>query len=134
MTLRDDLQPCVDSARSIVDELGLRPHVVIIRTRTWSGGRPGSGTVTTADVTIDPAPRVRGVSPRLVHAAPGKYEDGDRLVDKISRAYTEAQLAGTGLTAAQERWVLIDGDAYRIIGEPEERNFEWRLQVRRITR
>ena len=134
MTLRDDLQPCVDDARSIIGELGLRPHVVVVRTRTWDGGRPGSGTATDVDVTITPAPRVRGVSPRLVHAAPGKYEDGDRVVDKISRTYAKAALAGTGLAAGQERWVLIDGDPYRVIGEPEERSFEWRLQVRRITR
>ena len=37
MTLRDDLIPCVAPARDIINDFGLRPYVVLMRTRTWSG-------------------------------------------------------------------------------------------------
>ena len=134
MTLRDDLQGVVDDARGVVDDLGLRPFTVVVRTRTWASGRVGSGSSTTADVTLEPRPRVREPSPRLQATEPGKYEAGDRVVDRISRDYTEADLDGDGLTADKERVWLLDGDEYRVVGKPLKRNFEWRVQLRRRTR
>lgn len=134
MSLRDDLQGTVNDARQLVDDLGLRPHVVIVRTTTWSGGTPGSGTAAHVDLTLSPTPRVRDPSPRLRAIAPGLHEDGDRTVDRISRDYTEAQLGTSGLAAGVERLWLIDGEKYRAVGKPEEKNFEWRVQLRRLAR
>jgi len=134
VTLRSDLIPVVDDARELVDDLGLRPYTVAVRTRTWSGGRVGGGTASNADVTLAPRPRVREPSPRLQAAEPGRYEAGDRVVDRISATYTEADLDGDGLSADKERVWLIDGDEYRVVGKPLKRNFEWRVQLRRRTR
>jgi len=141
MTLRDDLQPCVDAARQQLVDLGLRPYTVTVRTRVWSGGEPGSGTPTDTDLELTPRPRVMNPSPRLVAASPGVYEDGDLLVDKISRDYTEAQLTGRAIADdAEVIWVLDDGTTtreYRAVEAPEKaprHNFEWRVHLRRMTR
>lgn len=129
MALRDDLQPCVDDARALVDELGLRPFSVVIRTRTWPG-EPGLGVPVDADLVLDPVPRVRPPAPRHVFAAPGQYEDGDRIVDRISRSYGESDLDHS---SAERIW-LIGGEQYRLVGKPLKRNFEWRVQLRRMAR
>jgi len=134
VTFRDDLQPDVDDARGIIDEFGLRPFTVVVRTRTWDGGRPGIRNSTDVDLTLSPVPRVRDPSPRLVFAAPGKYEDGDRIVDRISRSYTLEQLTGGALAAGQEVFWLIDGEPYRVVEVPLERNFEWMVHLRRMNR
>lgn len=134
MAMRDDLQPVVDDARQLVDDLGLRAFTVVVRTVTWSGGRPGSGTASNSDLTLSPKPRVRPPSPRYTFLEPGRFEDGDRVVDRISRDYTEAQLDGGAMAAGVELVWLIDGEAYRLVGKPDQRNFEWRAQLRRMAR
>ena len=134
MTLRDDLIPCVDSARDIINDFGLRPYVVLMRTRTWSGSEPGSGTSSDVDVAIDPVPKVSYPSPRLIANSGGTIQEGDRMVSKISASYTEAQLTGNPLGANVEVWWMIDGDFYTIVGTPSKKNFEFRLQLRSAAR
>lgn len=134
MTLRDDLVPVVDETRAIVDELGFRPYIVVVRTRTWSGSEPGRGSVTNSDLTLSPKPKVADVPERLVHGSAGKYESGDRIVSRISATYTRAQLDGGAIAANKEVVWLIDGVEYMLVGEPEERPLEWRVTVRRRNR
>jgi hypothetical protein len=134
VSLRDDLVPVVDESRALVEELGFRPYVVKTRQRTWSGAEVGRGTATDVDTTLDPAPKVQDVPERLVHGSPGRYESGDRLVTRISATYTRAQLDGGSLAANVEWMWLIDGVEYAVIGEPEERPLEWRVQLRRRNR
>lgn len=138
--------PCVDAARQCVDDLGLRPEVVIIRTVEWSGvpgaGLPdngyqhGAGTASIlTDVTVAPAPVVSNPDSRLRAADPGKYAEGDRVVSKISRTYLETDFTDApdgGSGEKRERYFLISGDPYRLVGDPEKRNFEWRLHLRRM--
>lgn len=134
MAFRDDIVALVDEVRSeVIDQdLGLRLHTVQTRLREWSGGELGLGTATDTLVTLDPPPKVYSPSPRLQAAAPGKYEDGDRLVRKISATLTEDELTGGALTSVQEFCWLIDGDPYRVVGEPDKRFLEWRVQLRRM--
>ena len=134
MTLRDDLIPCVDSARDIINDFGLRPYVVLMRTRTWSGTQPGDGTATDVDVAIAPVPKVSHPSPRLIANSGGTIQEGDRMVSKISASYTEAQLTGNPLAANAEVWWVIDGDLYTIVGVPSKKNFEFRMQLRSAAR
>jgi hypothetical protein len=132
MTLRSDLIPVVDETRTLVEDLGLRLHTVATRKRTWAGAEIGLGAATDVDATLDPVPKVKEPSPRLVAAAPGTYESGDRIVAKISASYTKAQLDGGTLGAAEEWHILIDGDPYRVVAV-DERAFEWRLHCRKLT-
>ncbi len=76
MSLRDDLIPIVDEIRAdIVDtEVGLRLHGVSRVARTWTGTQRGAGSPSDATTVLAPVPRVRPPHPRLVAAAPGKYE------------------------------------------------------------
>jgi hypothetical protein len=134
MTLRDELVPVVDELRAMPDEFGFRPYTVVVRRITWSGGEPGAGTKAIADVAIAPKPKVRDVPERLIHAAPGKYEAGDRLVTKISATYSRDDLDGGDLISGREIVWLLDGEEYTIVGTAEERPLEWRVQLRRRTR
>lgn len=145
---RASLVPCVDAARKCVEDLGLRTEVVQITTRQWSGlvgaGLPDDGLQLgagiqseTSLVVIDPQPVVSKPHPRLVAADPGKYADGDRIISKISRAYTLADFPDAprgGGGEATERYFLIDGDPYRMVREPQIENFEWIVHVRRMRR
>ena len=125
----------MDAARKIAEDLDLRDHDVVIRVRVWSGAETGLGTACDTDTTIDPRPMVRSPSPRWVAGSAGTYEAGDRRVEKISRALTPAQLRGPDVVAANTEilW-LIDGDAYKVIGEPDDQTFEWQMHLRRLTR
>jgi len=136
MTLRDDLQPVIDDARQLVEDLGLRPYTVTVRKTIWSGAEPGLGTATYEDLELEPAPKVREPTAHHVFAAPGRYEKGDLLVSRISRDYTEAQLKGSS-GSDEVCWVIDQGDSsqvYRVVGQPEKCNFEWRVHLRAMTR
>ena len=132
MTLRDDLVPVIDESRQLVAELGLRAYSVVVRTRTWSGGEPGLGTATDEDLVLAPTPKVSEPGPRLVAAAPGIVEEGDRYVSRISRTYTEEELVGGALAAHQELLWVIDGEPHRVVGRPEKRSFEWKVHLRSL--
>ena len=119
--------------RDLVGELGLRPRTTKTRQVTWSGGKLGVGTATNVEVTLSPTPKVREPPARLIFDAPGKYESGDILVSRITRDYTEDQLTGGTLAAGVEWFWVVDDRLYRLVGAPELRTFEWRVQLRRIT-
>ncbi|MCI0347587.1 MAG: hypothetical protein L0221_19470 [Chloroflexi bacterium] len=103
------------------------------RLRAWSGGKLGAGTATNTDTAITPPPKVREPPARLVFANPGKYESGDVEVLGISREYDEDDLTGGTLAAGEEFVWLVDDRPYRVVDAPEKRNFEWRVQLRRLT-
>jgi hypothetical protein len=132
MSLRADLITLVDTIRSeVIDEaVGLRLHVVKTRLRAWSGGEVGRGTATTTDTTLAPKPKVALVTPRLVQASGGKYLDGDRLVEKISATYTEANLDGGAVAAGREFYYLIDDEAYELVGKPRKGFLGWSIVLR----
>jgi hypothetical protein len=132
MTLRDDLIPVIDETRDLVEDLGLRLHVVKTRRRSWSGGEPGSGTPTDTDTTLTPAPKVSEPSPGVVAAAPGRYEQGDLFISKVSATYTQDELDGGTIGGDEEWWILVDDEPYRVVAATE-RAFEWRLHVRKLT-
>ena len=76
--------------------------------------------------------KVRLPGPRLVFAAPGVFESGDLLLSKISAMLGEDALTGGTLGVAEEWFYVVNGDLYTLVREPELRNFEWRVQVRRV--
>lgn len=92
MSLRDDLLPLVDEIRgSVPGDLGLRPHTVTVRVRTWSGARPGLGTKTDVDTLIRNAgynPKVAEVTTKDVVASGGFYQSGDFRIGPITPEYT----------------------------------------------
>lgn len=89
MSKRDNILPAFDRARTKLDTLGLRRYAVATRRRTWSGGRKGLGTATTADTPLVPTPRVRQLSTREIAASGGKYQQGDFRIDRITPAFAK---------------------------------------------
>ncbi len=136
MSLRSELIGLVDGVRDEVidEEIGLRLHTVQTRRRTWSGGEVGRGTSTDVTVSLSPKPKVTDPASRFQPAAGGKFEAGDRYVTKISATYTAAQLTGGALAAGVEFAWLIDGQPYRVVGEPEEKYLGWKVHLRRMNR
>lgn len=134
-TLRDDLQPVVDEARAIVDELGFRTHRVVIRIRTWTGGEVDVGTAVDVDRVLTPAPKVTGSPPSWAHAEPGRWERGDRWVTRISRAYTLDDLGlGAPTKGTEVLWLLSDDESeaeYTAQDHPDRRPLEWRVHLKR---
>jgi hypothetical protein len=132
MALRDDLIPIVDTIREQVIDVavGLRLHTVETRLRVWSGGELGRGAATNTDTTLDPKPKVNLITPRLVQASGGKYLDGDRVVEKISATYTEAQLDGGTVATGREFYWLIDDEPYEVVGKPRKGFLGWSIVLR----
>lgn len=133
MTTRDDLIATIDAARSAVADMGLRRYTVVVRVRTWSGAALGSGTATDVDVTLEPAPKVERLPVRLIASSGGIYEEGDLTITKISASYTESQLSPAPSAGVEVIW-LLNGESFRPVTRPEQKNFEWRVAVRRMTR
>lgn len=142
MTLRDDIQPIIDDGRQLVADFGLRARRVQIWKRTWSGTEvdgEGGEVVEALQREITPPPKVKEPPARLVFDAPGKYEQGDLLITKISRAYSEEDLDG-GQLGSGETWLyFISTDdhtwrEYTVIGPPAMKNFAWEILVRESTR
>lgn len=133
MSLRSDLIPVVDDARGLVADLGLRRYTVIVRTRAWSGGKVGFGDPTDTDLTITPAPRVERLPVRLITNSGGIYEEGDLLVSKISASYEESDLVAAPTSGTEILWILND-ESFRAVTRPEQKNFEWKVVVRRLNR
>jgi len=132
VAFRDDMVAIADAGRGIAEDLGLRLKTVVVRTRTWDGGEVGRGSASDSDLTLDPVPKARPPSPRELATPGGVYEDGDRVVDKISATYTEAQLSGRPIAADTEVYWLVDGDPYRLVREPPEGFLGWKVHLRRM--
>lgn len=103
MTLRDDLLPALDDARTICDDLGLRQNAVDVVVRTWTSGKVGAPATQTPGVDyseqrvhLTPNPKVRRVTQREVASSGGRYEDADLVVGPMTPAF-----AGGGNTTDQ---------------------------------
>lgn len=104
MTLRDDLLAPLNHARALVDGLGLRPYVVTLIRRVWSGATVGDGIATDTRLTLFPNPKVRNVSLKEIAGSAGTFQDGDLVIGPIT------PFNGTiGYTPEQLRPVSSDG-------------------------
>lgn len=127
MSFVDDLRRMADDVRgNVPGALGLRPHTVTVRVRTWTGARAGLGTKTDVDTVITNAggygPRVVQVSAKDVVASGGLYEAGDYRIGPISRDYTgggttDAALNPATTSTAREVFFCITGPGFPSSGQ-----------------
>jgi len=66
VSLAVNLLPVLNSARTLVADLGLRRYTVTRRLRTWSGGMVGMGQPTDVDLVLTPNPKVREIDENTV--------------------------------------------------------------------
>lgn len=140
MTLRDELLPVVNDARTLVDGLGLRSFAVRVEVRSWSGARIGAGVLTTpSTLTLEPRPRVRDVSAREVASSGGTLRTSDRRITGITPAhagggYTPEQLR-PAITGQQERVYVLTGEdgesEWELVEASFDRPFGHELVLRR---
>lgn len=132
MTLRDDLEPIIDQTRQIIEDLGFRPYVVKVITRTWDGGEIGSGSPENEELEIEPSPKVSYPTPNMMYKSGGSILEGDRLVTKISRSYTQEELDGGTLADNVELIWTVNDEEYRLVREPQKKNLEWQCLLRKM--
>jgi hypothetical protein len=126
VTLRDGLLPVFESARTLIDNLGLRTTRVIRRTRTWSGGEVGLGDLVETDLELAPRPKVRNGGPGLVIVGPvtPEYAGGGYGPDDLAPDQTAAQ---------EVIWILVGADGeempYRWAATDSRRAFRYMLTL-----
>lgn len=150
MTLRDDLLPRIDALRAIPGQLGFRPYTSVrVRTRTWSGERPGDGTPIDTFVALttggQPA-KVSAMSVRAVASSNGQYLDGDCVVGPLTPTfdgggYDPADIASSSTAPNVERHVVLEGpgepsggSVWAIINPNTSRALRYTLVIRRTER
>ncbi len=140
MPFRDDLIAIVDDVRQsvLVDCTQRRFRAVTLRRVTWAGTElgdrgPDDEDPLVLDIEVIPRPRVRDLEPRLVQHQGGVFERGDRIVDRVSATYTEAQLTGRPLERNEQLLWVVDGDTYVVVSVTEG-YVGWRVHLRRSGR
>jgi hypothetical protein len=150
-TFRDTLLPAVDVIRGIPTVLGLRPHVVAIFTRTWSGDRVGQGTKTdvVTGVYVNLAVgqvKVRNASQADVVSSGGLLTSQDLIVGPITPPYTGSTLDNTGIpildppppnSPSEVFWQIQgpgyspQGDLFKRIGARFDQSFRFMIWLRK---
>ena len=151
-TLRNALLPAVDALRGVPGILGLRLFTVTVITQVWSGGRPGLGTPTRAEVGIKVASgtgqvKVVQISQKDIIASGGTYEDIDYMVGPITPPYTGSTLDDDQIAvfnppvvSGQPLDVIFrivgpgtgaNGVFCKKIGQDVTKNFRYMLRLRR---
>ncbi len=143
MSLRTSLLPVVEACRAIAGSTGLdiRTSQLTIRTRTWSGGRAGSGISTDSDLALPQRYKVSHLTAREVASSGGRYEMEDVRVGPITPAgggvgYTVDQLKPAGADGVEILYVLSGAVAgeYAIVHLHTERPFRYEIVLRRRRR
>lgn len=147
MSLVSSLLPTVDLARGLLDDVGLRPFQVFLRTRAWSGGYVGQGTVTEADTEITVAgtkrPKVVEKASRDVMSSGGAVTQTTYLVGPLTPDYTtggtSADLIDPPLVAGREVLFVVKGPGLptngvlcKRIDAEQFSPFRWMLTLERI--
>ena len=103
MSLRDDLLPTLNDARTICDDFGLRQNAVDVVVRTWTSGKVGTPATQTPGVDyseqrvhLTPNPKVRYLTQREVASSGGRYKDEDLMVGPMTPAFV-----GGGISTAE---------------------------------
>ena len=108
MSIRDNVLPKLDVARTKIAQVGLRNMTVTLRRRTWSGARVGDGTPSDSDIVLVPSPRVRFLSPAgqqmtAIMQSGGSIRDRYYKIDKITPRYANTDGSVGGYTPQELR-------------------------------
>jgi hypothetical protein len=150
MSLRTEILPVADELRALSgpQAFDIRTSQLTVRTRSWSGGRPGLGTNTDVDLVIDQIYKIQHVSASEIASSGGRYEAEDIKVGPVTPAWfdaqgnqlgghTPAQLKPNGDDATEIVYVLTstmyiatEGE-YTLVQLHTERPFGFLLVIRR---
>jgi hypothetical protein len=120
----------LDHARGIAGKLGLHPFTVSMVAITWSGGRPGVGTKTTATATITvgkgQAPKVQQISDKEVALSGNAYTNQDLRIGPLTPPFVVGGVAYGSLNPASappgtQFYFKITGPGFPSVGRWYER-------------
>lgn len=121
-------------AQKFIDTIGLRPTIVTVRTRTWTGTDARLGTYTDSDLVLSPTPKVTDLGNGAINIGP--------IVPQHARGgYTVAQLnpvAGLAEAAPTEILYVVDGPNgtfnYTLVSLETRKPFRYMLNLKLLTR
>lgn len=90
----NEVSEALDEARGVLAEVGLRPYRVFIVTDKWTGPGHREGVLEDRELEeLTPTPKRRPVSLAIAALLGGASQEGDLILEKISRVkYTEKKL------------------------------------------
>lgn len=147
MSLVSSLLPTVDLARGLLDDVGLRPFQVFLRTRVWSGNVVGDGTATETDTEITVAgskrPKVEEKASKDVMASGGAISQTTYEVGPLTPDYgtggTTSDLIDPPYVLGQEVLFVVKGPGLPdggVLCRRKDANqsspFRWMLTLERI--
>lgn len=124
---------CIDEILGIRDCIGAALAPVSIVTRTWSGTRPGDGTLTDVTVLLTPTPMIKDYSHDIRLQQGGAYKQGDLIlkgVSKNSYPLERTLRTDTGIKNV-EKFIKVGSNFYRTINI-KENLVTWDIQVRKV--
>jgi hypothetical protein len=130
VSLKDDVLPIIRDGWALVSTLGFAPYTVVVRTRTWSGGKVKLGTSTDSDLTLSSAQvkELGGDRELEVYAITPSHSGG---------GYTPAQLNPT-TTAGVEYYYVVTGPNgthnYTLASIDSGDPVEYKLRLAALTR
>jgi hypothetical protein len=97
----------LDTFRAIADRLRplgafMRKTSVVVRTRTWSGDRPGEGVSVDNDLALPGYVNIREISAKEIASSGGRFRVGDLEIGPITPPYSVATGSG-GISGAELR-------------------------------
>jgi hypothetical protein len=137
-----EVAPVLDEARTIIAELGLRPHRVFLVIDKYEGPRHKQGDLVERELTeLAPAPVVAPFSAAQVATSGGAVQMGDVALRQISRSYTSEQLRGRTLAGdelpgnwdffiAIQPYGQIHAEFYNVASRPTLLPTAWEMIVR----
>jgi hypothetical protein len=133
VTLRDDLLPVFESARTLIHDLGLRRYDITVRTVSWDGGRPGLGNrvVTDTPLTLSTGARIKvrrltTVNAQEIIASGGALQDGDVIVGPITPAYSGG---GNAITSFLPEVTDPPSEVHYLVSGPDLDGGRWHKMV-----
>lgn len=132
--LVDSLLGSANDILGVRDSIGAALKAVKIVTRTWSGGRVGSGTSEDTAVDVLPSPGFKSFAHDLRLQEGGEFKQGDILLTSISKQTfpTEAEVRAASGGEGVEKFYRVGGEDYRVISIVEK-HLTWNVQLRKIT-
>jgi hypothetical protein len=145
--LADELIGVADVVRSSVHgALGTRPYTVHTVLRTWSGSRPGDGTVFDVETEIVPPPSIPQLGANQMRPT-GQDEEGTITATEVSLTYSEDDICRRNLAANEQfywrlterhgqnsapQWFVVAARPKAQRGDQEGDTIGWVIRLRRV--
>jgi hypothetical protein len=130
---KNSLTRSLNSVLRVRDNLGLAKAEVKFLTRTWTGKRPGEGSVSDVIIPVIPSPSIIDYSHKLAIVQAGAIRQGDLILKHLSKdKFSREELLNQTKSPAIESFWDVNGILYKGVSCTDHL-FSWSLQIRPVT-